>query len=58
MNYSEQMNYLIPGSENDRVRMIDILERAGFSNKEISQQEFEYADKQVEQLFAKKKKNS
>ncbi len=57
-NYSDQLRYLLAGDAAGREKLGDILERAGFSNKEISQQEFDYADKQVEQLFAKKKKNS
>ncbi len=54
MNYSEQMNYLIPGSENDRVRMIDILERAGFSRNGISSAEFNFADSVLESLMQSK----
>ena len=54
MNYSEQMNYLIPGSENDRVRMIDILERAGFSRNGISSADFNYADSVLESLMQSK----
>ena len=54
MNYSEQMDYLIPGSENDRVRMTDILERAGFSRNGISQDEFRFADSVLEGLMQDK----
>ena len=54
MNYSEQMDYLIPESENDRVRMTDILERAGFSRNGISQDEFRFADSVLEGLMQNK----
>ena len=54
MNYSEQIDYLIPGSERDRVRMTDILERAGFSRHGISADEFRYADSVLEGLIQSK----
>lgn len=54
MNYSEQMEYLLPFSENDKIKMGDILERAGFSKKEISADDFNYANEMVEKIFAKK----
>ena len=56
MNYTEQMGYLLPYSESKRVRMIDILERAGFSKREISSEDFKFADEIVEELFKAKKK--
>lgn len=54
MNYSEQMEYLLPFSENDKIKMGDILERAGFSKQEISADDFNYANEMVEKIFAKK----
>lgn len=54
MNYNEQMDYLLPFSESDRDKMKDILERAGFSKKGISENEFRYANEMVEKIFAKK----
>ena len=54
MNYNEQMDYLLPFSESDRDKMKDILERAGFSKKGISESEFRYANEMVEKIFAKK----
>lgn len=54
MNYSEQMEYLLPFSENDKIKMGDILERAGFSKQEISAGDFNYANEMVEKIFAKK----
>lgn len=54
MNYSEQMEYLLPFSENDKTKMGDILERAGFSKQEISADDFNYANEMVEKIFAKK----
>ena len=54
MNYNEQMDYLLPFSVSDRDKMKDILERAGFSKKGISESEFRYANEMVEKIFAKK----
>ena len=54
MNYSEQMEYLLPFSENDKTKMGDILERAGFSKQEISADDFNYANEMVEKIFVKK----
>ncbi|MBO4592395.1 MAG: transglutaminase domain-containing protein [Eubacterium sp.] len=56
MNYSDQMDYLLPYSESARDRMKDILERAGFSKHEISEEEFGFADQTVEELKKKKEK--
>lgn len=56
MNYHEQMDCLLPYSESKRERMINILERAGFSNKEISSEDFSYADTVIEELDKEKKK--
>ena len=55
MNYNEQMHYLLPYSKERRDRMIDILERAGFSKREISDADFQYADQTIEELSKKKK---
>ena len=55
MNYSEQMSCLLAFSERDRERMVDILERAGFSAREISQSEFAFADKILEELHKNRK---
>ena len=54
-NYSEVMTLMLPFSEPERFRMIDILERAGFSRNEISNEDFVFADGTLEQIFAKKK---
>ena len=56
MNYTEQMEYLLPGSESDRERMIDILERAGFSNHEISEKDYQFADNILDMLIKTKSK--
>jgi hypothetical protein len=48
------MEYLLPFSENDKIKMGDILERAGFSKQEISADDFNYANEMVEKIFAKK----
>ena len=55
MNYTEQLQFLIPYSESKRNRLIDILDRAGFSNKEISRSDYDFADEAIEDIFAKKK---
>ncbi len=52
MNYTEQMNYLIPSDEERQQKMTDILERAGFSNKEIDSQEYLYADEIIEKIYS------
>lgn len=56
MNYEEQMAYLLPFSEADRLRMVDILDRAGFSNKEISPNEHNFADNILENIFRDNRK--
>ena len=48
MNYAEQLEYLMPTSERDREKMLDIMERAGFSKNEITSSEFEYANSIIE----------
>jgi hypothetical protein len=48
MNYAEQLEYLMPSSERDREKMLDIMERAGFSKHEITSSEFEYANSIIE----------
>ena len=55
MNYSEQMDYLLPYSESTRERMKDILERAGFSKTEISEGDFNFADTTIEEIAKKQK---
>ena len=55
MNYTDQLRFLMAGDAAGREKLGDILERAGFSDKEISSQEFEYADQQIENIFSKKK---
>ena len=55
MNYSEQMDYLLPYSESTRERMKDILERAGFSKIEISEGDFNFADTTIEEIAKKQK---
>lgn len=55
MNYNEQMHYLLPYSKERRDRMIDILERAGFSKREINDADYQYADQTIEELSGKKK---
>ena len=57
MNYSDQMDYLLPYSESTRERMKDILERAGFSRNEITESEFNFADSTVEELKKASKKS-
>ena len=56
MNYSEQMAYLIPGSDADRERMTDILERAGFSKEDISASDYEFAEGILKSLSPKLEK--
>ena len=56
MNYTDQMLYLLPFSEKDRDRMTDILERAGFSNREISESDFTFAQGILDDLFKNIKK--
>ncbi len=48
MNYAEQLEYLMPTSERDREKMLDIMERAGFSRNEISESEFKFANEIIE----------
>ena len=55
MNYSDQMDYLMPYSGSERSKIVDILERAGFSNKEILKSEFDYAMAKLAEIFKKKK---
>ena len=55
MNYTDQLRFLMAGDAAGRERLGDILERAGFSDKEISREDFEYADSTVEYIFGKKK---
>ena len=55
MNYTEQIEYLLPDSETEACRMTDILERAGFSNREISEEDYGYADMMVEKLLGRKR---
>ena len=54
MNYSEQLEYLMPFDEPGRQKLGDILERAGFSNREISKEEFDTATRMVDEVFSKK----
>ena len=54
MNYTDQMGYLLSTQVKDMERMIDILERAGFSNHEISDEEYTFADGKVDSVFKKK----
>ena len=54
MNYAEQLEYLMPTSERDREKMLDIMERAGFSRNEISESEFKFANEIIDNLIAKK----
>ena len=56
VNYSEQMDYLIPSDEKKRNRMKDILERAGFSRNDISMDDYTYADGVVEDIFKSDRK--
>ena len=51
MSYEEQMDYLIGFSVKDRDRMVEILNRAGFSNHEISQGEFNFAMSMLDDFF-------
>ena len=56
VNYDEQMAYLLPFSESERNTMVDILERAGFSNKEISQNEHNFANNILENIFRERRR--
>ena len=56
MNYDEQMAYLLPFSESERNSMVDILDRAGFSNKEISPNEHNFANNVLEKIFNDRRK--
>ncbi|MCR5212997.1 MAG: transglutaminase domain-containing protein [Eubacterium sp.] len=55
VNYREQMEYLLSTNEKGRLRMIDILERAGFSKREISQEDYSFAEETFDLIFNKKK---
>ncbi len=49
VNYRQQINYLyenevLSGDDESKDRIIDILERAGFSNKMINEEEFKYVE--------------
>jgi hypothetical protein len=52
MNYTDQMEYLIPSDEAKRLRMTDILERAGFSNREIDSGDYSFADEVIEDIYS------
>ena len=52
MNYTDQMAYLIPSDEAKRLRMTDILERAGFSNREIDSGDYSFADEVIENIYS------
>jgi hypothetical protein len=56
MNYTEQMMYLLPFSERDRERMVDILDRAGFSRSGISENEMNFAMSVLDDFFKGLKK--
>ena len=56
MNYTEQMMYLLPFSERDRERMVDILDRAGFSRSGISENEMNFAMSILDDFFKGLKK--
>ena len=65
VNYSEQLFYMIPKNKlsgegtalgQKRQRIMDILERAGFSNKEISEEEFGYVMSFIEEIENASKK--
>lgn len=51
MSYEEQMDFLLGFSVRDRDRMVDILNRAGFSNHEISQGDFDFAMSMLDDFF-------
>ncbi|MCR5226767.1 MAG: transglutaminase-like domain-containing protein [Eubacterium sp.] len=51
MSYEEQMDYLIGFSVKGRDRMVEILNRAGFSRHEISQGEFNFAMSMLDDFF-------
>ncbi len=53
VNYSEQMDYLIATDEAGRDRMKDILDRAGFSGREIDQDDYDFANEMLDRIFSR-----
>ncbi|MBQ8412864.1 MAG: hypothetical protein IJX12_04555 [Lachnospiraceae bacterium] len=49
LNYREQIDFLFGDSmsESEREKIISVLEKAGFSNTDISSEEYEYVINQI-----------